>query len=433
MWRIFFRPRVMFLAGTMAALSPYLLWWKSGLPSYFKIQLNYVPAFIYAFGYLSFAAGTLAVGNRVAAGHGSIPAQDVDDRELNFLTMSLFVLILLQSTLIVAFVFKGIPLIDFILYGGDIHDVHDRQATSFVGQLGLQFVFVEIFMGFMLLKVVQKHLEGGFLKIASSLVVVSAILLILVMSLKRQGVFILAFTMLCGLSFFTRTPVRSALAVFALPMKRKIALAIGVLGLPASLWFMSAIGELRTGIHAGGTEIILDYLSFPLMNMERQCEEAGYGPGDGDLTGPLATLIPIKILGRANDPDQWEGPPRVVRNSPSGFYSSLHWYWGMPGVLLFAFACGVVAQYCWAGAAQSVFLLFAYSLMSWGLFSCHSYNHFLNLIFLPLPVFGFFCILKVFHLRKAEEPPPATAPPPRTGDNSPAADAILRLDGLGRR
>lgn len=136
-------------------------------------------------------------------------------------------------------------------------------------------------------------------------------------------------------------------------------------------------------------------MSWPLMNMEKQVEVAGFSGGASEWRGLLDGLLPFKLRGDFRDGQPLPKRPKVERTSPSGFLSLPHWCLGLPWMLVFMFGVGVICQYVYVRSARSLFCLLVYSLAAWTLVAAHSYNHFLALVFLPAPVVAFFPLAKL--------------------------------------
>ena len=58
---------------------------------------------------------------------------------------------------------------------------------------------------------------------------------------------------------------------------------------------------------------------------------------------------------------------------------------GLPGVIGISMIIGFLAQKCYLSAFRTVGSLLIYSQMAWALVAASLYNHFFNLVFLPLP------------------------------------------------
>jgi len=63
--------------------------------------------------------------------------------------------------------------------------------------------------------------------------------------------------------------------------------------------------------------------------------------------------------------------------------------------MVFLFVIGVVCKCIYVQSRKSLFCLLAYSQIAWTLVAGHTYNHFLNLVFLPAPLIVFFMITKI--------------------------------------
>ena len=77
-------------------------------------------------------------------------------------------------------------------------------------------------------------------------------------------------------------------------------------------------------------------------------------------------------------------------------YENLQWDTGLWGIIPFCIICGALTQYMYWRAFSRYAALLTYAFMAWALFSAPLYNHFLNLVFLPLPAVVFFVASTAF-------------------------------------
>jgi hypothetical protein len=148
------------------------------------------------------------------------------------------------------------------------------------------------------------------------------------------------------------------------------------------------IGDQK--LSAAGT--LLLYYVYPVMNIEEECRAAdGLGPMEFKPLGVIYALLPAKLSLRDSSLFG-SAPPRVEITSPSGFYERILWDTGPVGIMLFSLCCGALSRHVYQRAFRDYSSLLTYGLIAWALFSAPLYNHFLNLLFLPLPALLFWGI-----------------------------------------
>ncbi|MFZ0662035.1 MAG: O-antigen polymerase [Acidobacteriaceae bacterium] len=387
-WRKIFRPEVIFLAGTVQALLPYLLAAFGVTPPDVNALLSYYPLFIWIIGYASFWIGT-RLGPRDIPNGASPPVQ-----------VSMSILKAVLVILVVAGLFEmygltklygGIPLLAFASGRLDVNDTNFIQTQSGFGQVGAAALTVFLLIGVICLIAVKARQEQ--LHVARW--TLSALLFTLVMSAfngKRQGILMcLAIVASCSVIAFG-SPFALIRSFFSLKLKKRGMVIASILIVVVVLKAISGLVSIRTGgevTHSATAELAL-YYEWPILNMSVQCREAhGFGPFQLKPLGPFQTLLPAKFS-FLDESVFGTDPPRFEISSPSGFYERLQWDLGLWGIISFSLLCGLFAQWMYRRAFRSHAALLTYAFMAWALFSAALYNHFLNLLFLPLPAVIFF-------------------------------------------
>jgi oligosaccharide repeat unit polymerase len=174
-----------------------------------------------------------------------------------------------------------------------------------------------------------------------------------------------------------------------------IGLVVGVIGFQ----LVGMLASLRTlgQNQRSGLEEVLSYYEYPGMNIEEQCRVAnGLGPWEMKPLGMARFLLPFKLL--KSEDLFGDYPPTIEPSSPSGFYQLLQWDLGPIGIIMFSLLCGIVTQHVYQHAHRDNAALLTYCLIAWALFSSALYNHFLNLLFLPLPAFLFWSMSSALRL-----------------------------------
>jgi oligosaccharide repeat unit polymerase len=382
-----FRPDVLFLIGALQAVIPHLILVSSGIYSGNPFEILYGPEIIWGLGYLSFWAGTRVPRRGFLNSH--YPPIPVSLNVLKF-ALVLQSIFCLGEIYAASRVYGGIPLLAFIAGTADVSDFNLAETQSGFGQMGLLLLSLILLTALIFLLI----LKGRQKRKPVALWCGSALLLNLTGTLingKRQGVLMtLMFIAACSACAF-RSPwsaFESMLPWKATKLRKLFLLAIGS---AAILELIGGVGAIRTlgAQNLTGLDNLALYYGFPAMNMEEQCSAArGVGPMALRPFGIFKMMLPAKFSGR-DSPLFGEAPPRIEPSSPSGFYELLQWDTGPAGILLFSFCCGWFSQHVYRLAHSNYAALLTYGLIAWALFSAPLYNHFLNLLFLPLPALIF--------------------------------------------
>lgn len=380
-------PEFLFLAGTVQALLPYVLWRLWGPNTAYDVRITGLPVVIYVAGYACFLAGTRLV-NRPRGQPQILLSEVIHPVRLRWSTLCLSALGLLQAASIVR-TYGHLPLIAFATGALDILEANELLDETWIGQLALlQLTLCCLTMTALAEILMALHRTNGRLLSLPVVLPLATVAIAFTAGGKRQGLIMSIVSLVTGLAIHSpdcfkrildRLHARSTFARFLTYA------GIGV----AVLIFFESIGTLRTGQgERGDFGEAVRYLELPLINLEYQCELAGFGPGDSCPRALCRNLLPRRaqlIL-----PDSFVNfrpPPRLEPTSPTGFYGELHWYSGVVGVILFAFFAGWLSKLCYVNASRSPFLFFCYCQLAWPLVACHTYNHFLNLLYVPVPVF----------------------------------------------
>jgi hypothetical protein len=151
------------------------------------------------------------------------------------------------------------------------------------------------------------------------------------------------------------------------------------------------------------------YQEYPLLNLEAQCRDAGFGPYQFNFFFPFQRLVPYKLM-HAIDLTQMDPPVRMEPTAPGGFYEDIQWSLGPIGVIGFSFATGMLGMYFYSRALDSPPHLLIYCQMAYNLLVSHSFNQFLILAYFP-GVLTFFIICAPLRIAKRN---PARAAMPRS-------------------
>ncbi len=385
MWRRLFQPEVLFLLGTLQGLSPYLFMLSGAVPASIMLMVSYYPLAIWVVGYLSFWLGTRLVPSRS-------PFPTVQELQISLQTLKFVLGLLCVASLLemvgLARLYGGIPLLMFASGAASVNDTNNAQTASGFGQVGATLLTLDLLVSALILFLIKcRQTNQKRALIVRWLLVAGPVAFTLcVFNGKRQGLFMYALIVAASSVISFGSPFDIFCNARKKPFRRinTALLAIGILllVLPA----ISGFANLRNNgrVTGSGLEELESYYLYPMMNLALQCTEAdGFGPYRFDPRGVFTPLLPSKLV--VSQEFLYSAIPKVEITSPSGFYERLHWYTGLCGIVLFPLVCGVSCQYMYNVAHRRYAALLTYGFIAWALFSAPIYNHFVNLLFLPLP------------------------------------------------
>jgi oligosaccharide repeat unit polymerase len=390
MWKTLFAPEVLFLIGGVQSLLPYIVWFFNGLNKSYAYTTTYIPITIWMTGYLSFWIGARSIKSAQPIQTDFLKIVKWD--KFNFilgLTFGLICIAILQAIE----VYGGIPLLQYASEASNVSNVNDLQNNASAGQFGLLLSLL-LFLNALILMFIIRSFESG--KKHTLIFILLALTEIFggLMAGKRQALLITTTFVICGLSLRYNNPFRPILDIVNIPNTRLTKLLIPIAISSSLIWIMGSMIALRTGNAAtSGTDEILTYLELPLINLESQCEKIGFGLEQNNFIYPLVTLLPYGLI---------QGVMLSVKDIPyypeptasTGFYGTLHWGYGIYGTIVFSFIIGLTCKHLYNKSASSIFHFLAYCQICWTLISAHSYNHFLTLMFIPVPTMILFLFSK---------------------------------------
>ena len=288
--------------------------------------------------------------------------------------------------------------------GYDVHTLNIAQQASGFGQLGLLTLTLSILNGLILIGIVSNFKAKGWSRKILWMAVILAIFGSL-FSGKTQGFFILTCVLVTGGALARANPIN----IFARKLgfrqfSKRMTAVVMVGGLFLLVLLHGFTRSIRSDTHKEfevryAFNSVVSYLSWPLINTENQVAISGLSGFQFEIRGLLTGLLPYKM--RSHFAALVTTPmPRLERSSPSGFLAAPHWYLGLLGMMAFLFVLGVVCKCIYIKSNKSLFGLLAYSQIAWTLVAAHSYNHFLNLLFIPAPLIAFFMITKIVRSKR---------------------------------
>lgn len=394
MLRTLIRPEILFLLGVGQALVPYLIWTFGGGVSSTGANVSYEPVAIWIAAYLSFC-----VGSRIASSSKKMQVEfDLrsSGKRVAAASIATIVGLILQIAWATS-TYGTLPLLSYILGDGqmDVATANQLQESSALGQFGLLIVSTLLTNGILLTLLLWNAQSRRFrLLLTSSLTFV--LLLANLMNGKRQGLFETAVYLLIGMTLWAGSPTRTLVELSILPKSRMLRSAFVCTALIFGIYLMGFMASARTQgwSDRSSAEEIISYLEYPIRNLATQCEQAGgFGPSSFDLLYPLQNLIPVKLVNTIF-PSDVAPPTKAERTSPSGMFELIQWSWGMIGTIVYSFLLGIACTYTFHKATYDFKHLLMYPLVGYALLTAHSYNHFLNLTFVPLPCLLMCCYAK---------------------------------------
>jgi len=317
--------------------------------------------------------------------------------------MFVMVVLVLAQVVLACRLYGALPIVAFFS-GYDIGTANTAQDASGFGQFGLLRITVSALsalavVGF-ISKIGSRRSNRKILWAAIGVAVFAS-----VFAGKTQGFFLLGCMLFTGVALAGANPLgvlsrrcQSSRASAGRTVFLMVLLFFVLVLFHTSVHYVRSPGQKGFGV-GYAFKSVGNYLSYPLMNMEKQVEVAGFSGGRSDWRGLLVGLFPYKLRKTFMSDRDLPLRPRVEPTAPSGFLSLPHWCLGLGWMLVFMFAVGVLCKYLYVRSRRSLFCLLAYSQIAWTLVAAHSYNHFLALIFIPAPILVFFVLASVLGVR----------------------------------
>jgi oligosaccharide repeat unit polymerase len=379
-------PEVLFLAGFIQAFLPYVLWiFDSPLLDY-EYSITFIPLLVWCCGYVSFISGcrieSFGIDNKKHSYY------KVNSAEVNFIFWIL-VLVSVACFFYSIGLYGGIPLLEYFSESNTVEFVNLTQLNSLGGILGLNVATLILLGGIVSVLLVRQR------QFTKSTVFLWMVVLFLSlahsMAGKRQGLAILFISILIASMGTGRHPIE----ILPLPMLKRLSTSLknviflGILAVFVALF--GALGQLRTDRSKEHASLIR-YLELPMVNFEHQAAVVGFGPYKFDLIKCFHAFLPYKLANLIFI-DETSDTPKLEKSSPSGFWEVIHWNTGIYGVISFSVLFGWVSKHIYRKALRSDMYLMLYSFFGWALVASHTYNHFLNIAFIWLPIFCFIVLL----------------------------------------
>lgn len=399
--RRFFAPEILFLLGTLQAVFPYLFWVGEGSSLNYIFEMTWGPGIIYLIGLFSFLIGARLAGRiQVKSEHRFFYLDSLRSGKLFLVNVTLCGLLVVQIVQLTR-VYGTIPLLAFISGDLDINDANESLEGSALGQMALLQLTLLMLNAIVTLIILKRLRNHSFRPFSLDLLLPAALLVVgFTMGGKRQGLFMAIFFAFTALVLHGSELVNRLLAKL---MIRGWAMRTGVYVCAPliALCFFQFLGMARSGRSATlGLRESFFYLELPLINLEYQYELIGLGPDTFAPQGLLKSLVPRRIQENLiGDGATFDWPLKLEPTASAGFYGDLHWHTGLLGICLFTCFAGWISRFCYERAQTSLAALLCYCQIVWTLLSCHSYNHFLNLVFIPLPAICYILLATVIRLK----------------------------------
>ena len=278
--------------GTLQALIPYALWQHSGLNESYDYRVCYLPVAIYALGYLAFLLGTRMV--RLPRKLPQLTCLDmIHLPNLDWATLLLSIIAVLEIIGLTR-VYGFVPFLAFFSGEADVLIADDMlDERSALGQAALLHLTLGLLTACVLLKLLlQLRSRQGSLLSWQFLLPFSILGAGYLVGGKRQGVVMAGVFIATGLLMYSKQAIFFILE--GLQIRSFLGRFVACAGaFVVALVLFNYIGMLRSSRDTNlGIEEAVSYLQFPLINLEYQCELAGWGPGDPRPVALFSNLLP---------------------------------------------------------------------------------------------------------------------------------------------
>jgi len=158
-----------------------------------------------------------------------------------------------------------------------------------------------------------------------------------------------------------------------------------------SILFFSSLGLLRTNKPLNIEMIfkpIIDYASLPYMNLSNIINKANTNPYKYKKEALFDTLLmgAPSIIKRKTNLKSIKIIPKIEKTSSNSLYGNIFWNFDYYGVVIFMYFLGLFVGYVFLKALHNNRIFISlYSILVWPLLSIHTYNHFLNTMFVFFP------------------------------------------------
>jgi hypothetical protein len=374
-------PITLLLAGLALALSP-VLYFLTGNELALILGLNSISESLLWLWAL--AAAALCCGFLV-------PVADVPARQSRLNPDRLYGLFLAYTILQIAFVaivyaFLGYLPIFRVPEGFDIAGMNDELGEA-GGFFGLYLILLLPYLGLAahLLTTPSRGTAGQLGKIALA---IFAIFLALLMA-KMQALAILVVATVVFWMFRMSEERGRTLRGWHYTVLGAVAVAFLMVG--------GAVNVFRAGNSYDGSAFeaglnwLVRYSLFPFINISSIVDQTGL-PWIANKCYFLAYILPASL--RQDYCSEVKDFVLPVMNSPSGYLSPPFTSWGLAGLGVFSFFCGIAAKITFKRAKGSYAARFLYALMAWALVMIGTYNDFLNAYFMYYPAILFFLMMR---------------------------------------
>ena len=127
MWKKFVTPEVLFLLGTIQALSPYILWYFLGSNTSYNYEITYLPVIIWTVGYAFFWLGAKFVkADPISPIQSLISLSSGSAKIAIWATISLVVVQIIQAIQI----YGVLPIYGYITGASNVTEINELQRDS---------------------------------------------------------------------------------------------------------------------------------------------------------------------------------------------------------------------------------------------------------------------------------------------------------------
>lgn len=379
----YIHPIFLVVIGTLIGLLPALASNNPTIQFYHNFVKTNKIFTVYIIGLISFIVGYFIskffVGNKV---YSNLPSKP------KVKTIFVITLLLVMMLLINVKSYGGIPLL-MIFNGGDINHVNLVQSDQSSGIFGIQSLLE--YISLILLLPLMIYLRTNKKNTITRLIFWFQIIVLIfseVYSGKRQGMFILLTTIM---SFLWMNAVLNEDIKKIKRIKRR-----GILFVILTFFLFTIIGLVRSGVNMNFQSIIFpfeNYATLPYLNLSNIILLSNFNPYKFTFSAFKDTVLngaPTFFRGQHISISIM---PLIEPTSPNTIYGEIFWNFQYPGIIIFMILVGCFTGFVYKKAISNNKLYMSiYGLCVWPLISINTYNHFLNMMFLLIPVIIVFLI-----------------------------------------
>lgn len=373
-------PILLFMIGTFIGLTPYIFG-SNSFDDYRTFVFSNEILYVYIIGAISFVLGAISikyfyikpqVKNKVSL-----------KKDLNIFLTILILFSIFMFVKIIS-IYGMLPIVAILSGNESIEFVNQTQKDIGGGIFGIFFLTVVSLIILFPYSIIKKN-KSLFNKILFWI----HLLLLMVYTTysgKRQMMFIFfVYTFSYMLIYYKKQN--------NILMLKKIK-KIGLVGFVFLVSLFIAVGLIRENIMGNDVSVfepIIHYASLPYINLTNIIIHQDSNSYSYSLMAFYETMLsnlPTFIKSMFLNNPVTLNMPLIEPTSPSTVYGLVFWNFGYIGTILFLMMVGMISEYFYLKAVYSKNIIYItiYGLLVWPLLSIHTYNHFINFMFLLIPI-----------------------------------------------